>query len=70
MKKPPISGPTATAIAPAAATNPYAAGRRSAGKFDGHEGHDGGQDQGRSDSFQERPAEEQDREAGRDRRRE
>ncbi len=33
MKKPPISGPTATATAPAAATSPYAAGRRSAGKF-------------------------------------
>ena len=33
MKKPPISGPTATAIAPAAATSPYAAGRRSVGKF-------------------------------------
>ena len=33
MKKPPISGPTATAMAPAAATSPYAAGRRSVGKF-------------------------------------
>ena len=33
MKKPPISGPSATATAPAAATSPYAAGRRSAGKF-------------------------------------
>ena len=33
MQKPPISGPTATATAPAAATSPYAAGRRSAGKF-------------------------------------
>ncbi len=33
MQNPPISGPTATATAPAAATSPYAAGRRSAGKF-------------------------------------
>ncbi len=33
VKKPPISGPSATAIAPAAATSPYAAGRRSAGKL-------------------------------------
>jgi hypothetical protein len=33
VAKPPISGPTATAIAPAAATSPYAAGRRSVGKF-------------------------------------
>ena len=30
---PPISGPTATAMAPAAATIPYAAGRRATGKF-------------------------------------
>ena len=30
---PPISGPTATAIAPAAATIPYAAGRRSTAKL-------------------------------------
>ena len=28
-----MSGPTATATAPAAATSPYAAGRRSVGKF-------------------------------------
>ena len=34
VQKPPISGPTATAIAPAAATSPYAAGRRSVAKFD------------------------------------
>ena len=33
VQKPPISGPTATATAPAAATSPYAAGRRSVGKF-------------------------------------
>jgi hypothetical protein len=33
VKKPPISGPTATATAPAAATSPYAAGRRSVGKL-------------------------------------
>ncbi len=33
MQNPPTSGPTATAIAPAAATRPYAAGRRSVGKF-------------------------------------
>jgi hypothetical protein len=33
VQKPPISGPTATATAPAAATSPYAAGRRSAGKL-------------------------------------
>jgi hypothetical protein len=33
VQKPPISGPTATAIAPAAATSPYAAGRRSAAKL-------------------------------------
>ncbi len=30
---PPISGPAATAIAPAAATRPYAPARRSAGKL-------------------------------------
>jgi hypothetical protein len=34
VQKPPISGPTATATAPAAATRPYAAGRRSVGKFE------------------------------------
>ena len=34
MQKPPMSGPTATAMAPAAATSPYAAGRRSAAKLD------------------------------------
>ena len=33
MQKPPISGPSATAIAPAAATSPYAAARRSVTKF-------------------------------------
>ena len=33
VKNPPISGPVAMAIAPAAATSPYAAGRRSAGKL-------------------------------------
>lgn len=33
VQKPPISGPSATAMAAAAATNPYAAGRRSAAKF-------------------------------------
>ena len=33
VQKPPMSGPTATATAPAAATSPYAAGRRSAAKF-------------------------------------
>ena len=33
VQKPPISGPRATAIAPAAATRPYAAGRRAGGKF-------------------------------------
>jgi hypothetical protein len=33
VQKPPISGPTAIAIAPAAATSPYAAGRRSSAKF-------------------------------------
>src|SRR6185437_6652530 len=33
VQKPPMSGPTATAIAPAAATIPYAAGRRATGKF-------------------------------------
>src|SRR5262252_2110145 len=34
VAKPPISGPTATATAPAAATSPYAAGRRSGPKFE------------------------------------
>ncbi len=33
VQKPPINGPTATAIAPAAATSPYAAGLRSRAKF-------------------------------------
>src|SRR6185312_16110204 len=33
VQKPPINGPSATATAPAAATSPYAAGRRSVGKF-------------------------------------
>src|SRR5436190_8204965 len=33
VQNPPISGPTATATAPAAATRPYAAGRRATGKF-------------------------------------
>ncbi len=33
MTAPPMSGPAATAIAPAAATSPYAAARRSGGKF-------------------------------------
>ena len=33
VASPPISGPTAIAIAPAAPTNPYARGRPSGGKF-------------------------------------
>ena len=34
MKRPPIRGPAATAIAPADATNPYARGRSGRAKFD------------------------------------
>ncbi len=34
MKRPPISGPAATAIAPADATSPYARGRSARAKFD------------------------------------
>ena len=34
MNKPPISGPAATAIAPADATNPYARGRSAGEKLD------------------------------------
>ena len=34
MKKPPITGPTAAAIAPAAATSPYARGRSGLPKFE------------------------------------
>ena len=67
VAKPPISGPTATAIAPAAATSPYAAGRRSAGKFARDERDDRGQDQRRADALEERPAEQQDRQVRRER---
>ena len=34
MNRPPISGPAATAIAPADATSPYARGRSGRAKFD------------------------------------
>ena len=34
MNKPPITGPTAAAIAPAAATSPYACGRSGFPKFE------------------------------------
>ena len=34
VKKPPMSGPSAAAIAPAAATSPYARGRSGLPKFD------------------------------------
>ena len=34
MNKPPITGPTAAAIAPAAATSPYARGRSGLPKFE------------------------------------
>ena len=62
VAKPPISGPTATATAPAAATIPYAAGRRTGREVRGDEGDDRGQDQRRPHALEERPAEQQHRE--------
>ena len=67
MNSPPISGPAATAIAPAEATRPYARGRSRALEVRRHERDDRGQDQRGPDALQERPSEHQHGEARGDR---
>ena len=62
--EPPISGPTAIAIAPAAPTSPYA-GSSLGREVPRDERDDGGHDQGRPDALQDRPAEQQHREVRR-----
>ncbi len=70
VQKPPMSGPTATATAPAAATSPYAAGRRSRGKLPATSATIAGRIKRRSHALEERPAEQEHGEVGSDRGRE
>ena len=56
VNRPPISGPAATAIAPADATSPYARGRSVAGEVRRDQRDDRRHDQRRADAFEDRPA--------------
>ena len=70
MNTPPISGPSAAAIAPAAATSPYARGRVGLAEVRRDERDDRGHDQHRSQALEERPADDQHRQVRGQRRRE
>ena len=59
VNRPPISGPAATAIAPAEATSPYARGRCVAREVRRDQRDDGRQDQRGPGAFQDRPSHDQ-----------